>query len=232
MRLNELKGIKSYEHSTGEQLMMRLAANGVFKKKLGRGVFGYAFEISNNEVLKVWADDPGYEAYLEYCQKHSNNPYLLKIHGKVREFKMKNSNDHDQVEDMKFVRIEKLEIPKSLKPFGYNQSDYQKSQKFFVALQSYVMDNHDHPSTKRDIEDITQYLKKFGLDEKRSSPKFEKFLKEALNILDDLYNKVGLDLDLHLSNFGMRGEQIVFLDPAVDNDGIPMKLDYILKSKD
>ena len=224
MRLNELKGIKSYQHATGEQLMMRLVANGVFKKKLGRGVYGYAFEISNDEVLKVWADDPGYETYLEYCQKHKDNPYLLKVLSKVRKFKMKNSNDHDYVEDMKFVRIEKLEIPKSLKPFGYHMSSFQDSQKFLAALQKYITAGKDYLPHK-------ELLAVFKLEERRSSPEFEEFLKQAFEILGDLYDQ-GLDLDIHLSNFGLRGKQIVFLDPATQNDGMPMKLDYILKSKE
>lgn len=205
MKLYELKGIKSYQYATGDQLMMRLKANGVFTKALGKGSYAIAIELSNGEVLKVWAKDEAYEKYIEYCIKNKSNKYLLKTYGKIQEFVMKNSHT-DNTENMKFIRIEKLEIPQSLKPFGYTMSDKDECEDFLYRFGNYT--THSAP-----IGDDT--YNRFRLDSEKGSTKFLEFVNAAYKIAHDL-RKLKLDIDFSLANFGFRGDQVVFMDPVSD----------------
>ena len=223
MRLNELKGIKSYEHATGRQLMMRLTANGVFKKPLGRGNFAIAFELSNGEVLKTWANDEAYEKYLSYVEKHKSNPFLIKPQGKVQTYKMKHQTEGTP-QEMKYVRLEKVTIPNSLKPFGYQHSDSNFAERFLDRLIKVI----GKYGTRDECPSDGELFDELGLDEKKSSDKFMKFIDAAFEIGNDLIG-MGLHLDIGLGNFGLRGEQIVFLDPVTGSEEKSIKLNDVMK---
>jgi hypothetical protein len=204
MLLTELKGVKSLQKYNAEQLLRDLMSKGVFKKPLGKGSYAIAIELSGGDVLKVWQKDEAYEKYIEYCMNHKSDPYLVKTFGKIQKFGMKNSHD-DSNEAMKFLRIEKLEIPLSLRHFGYKEFDKTRSEKILTGLE--IMSKHPCPNT---AEEIYKFL---NLDEKRGSDKFIEFVRKAFQIGKDI-RAMGLNGDFALSNFGFRGEQIVFMDPA------------------
>jgi hypothetical protein len=207
-----------------EQIMDRLEAAGALKK-LGRGAFGLAFELPNGDVLKVWADDNAYEQYIKYAMKNKSNPYLIRVLGKVHEFKIKNSNDAEFDERIKFVRIEKLTMASSLKDFGYDEPNENKSHNFFQGVQSYINLEDTHETDGKKLLEILR------LDEEKSTPRFEKFLGELIKILGDLnYRKTGHDLDLAVNNFGLRGNQIVLIDPIRARSAYPIR--HVLKYQD
>lgn len=224
MKLDELKGIKSYQYATGRQLMMRLTSNGVFKKALGRGNFAIAFELSNGEVLKTWSKDEAYEKYLEYASKHHSNPYVVRTLGKIQTYKMKHATE-DSPQEMKYVRLEKLEIPTSLKPFGYNSSSYDAAE----SILDRVIDAIYKYKTLDNRPDFPELFKELSISETRASDKFKEFLDAAFQIGGDLL-KMGLHLDIGLGNFGLRGDQVVFLDPVTSAPEKSIKLDTVLKT--
>jgi hypothetical protein len=227
MKLFELSGIKDYAKMSGGLLIKMLIRKGVIKKTLGKGTYGMAFELSSGEVLKVWANDGGFEEYIKYCSKNQSNPYLIKVHGKVTAFEMK-SAEISYPQGMKFVRVEQLEIPMSLKQFGYGQADKNKSEQFLQRFMDYII----HEGNDGELLEGEARLKHFGLDPKKSSDKFEKFLDAATEICMELRHTLGLELDLSLGNFGMRGEQPVFLDPVIDAFGVgdepPLEINKVL----
>lgn len=118
MRINELTGVQrikqspvgvaarsisvdSKYHPTREQAWQRF----VFEleelgfEKLGRGSYGVAFEKPGYPwIFKVFHNDPGYLAYLNFARNHQNLPAVPKIKGKFIRIS----------DDTYAVRIEKL----------------------------------------------------------------------------------------------------------------------------
>lgn len=227
MKLNELKGIKEYADKDSEAILSQLFDAGVFKKELGRGGFGIAFELKNGEVLKVWAEDQAYEKYITYCSANQSNPFLVRTLGKVKKFKMKYEEyDEDEVQEMKFIRIEKLDEADNLTDFGYPQPDRKKSQSFLYDIASVVLEEfEDVPEPGTD-----EFLTWAGLDPKKATPKFKKFIEVAIEVFRHLRNDLGLELDLKMNNFAKRGDQIVFLDPVIDEffDVEPIEIEKVL----
>lgn len=204
MLLTELLGVKSLQKFNAEEILRNLMSKGVFKKALGKGSYAIAIELTGGDVLKVWQKDEAYEKYIEYCMKHKSDPYLVKTFGKIQNFGMKNSHDESN-EAMKFLRIEKLEIPLSLRHFGYKQTDKDKSEKILQGIE--IMSKHPCPETAEEI------YKLLNLEEKRGSDKFIEFVRKAFE-MGKAIRAMHLNPDFSLGNFGFRGEQIVFLDPA------------------
>jgi hypothetical protein len=218
MKLFELSGIKSYKGMSGNLIMKMLERTGVLKKLLGKGTYGMAFELGSGEVLKVWAKDPAYESWIDYCTKHQNNPYVLKVQGKVHDFQIKRASSGTPV-NMKFVRVEKLDEPKSMKDFGYDDASEWRLKDFLTQATVYMY--------KELPIDDAGLIKKFKLDEKKSSPEFIKFVRELSVISLDLAKNTKIALDYHKNNFGMRGNQVVLLDP-ISSDEQPTPINSVL----
>jgi len=221
MKLFELSGIKKYASMSGTLIMKMLEKEGVFKKLLGKGVYGYAFELSDSEVLKIWVDDKAYEEYIAYCIKHQDNPYLLKVHGKIQHFQMRHALT-GKPQDMKFIRVEHLKMPKSLIDFGYEDSSEIIEHRIFGRMSNYKF------LKKQSVPEMLEFI---GADVKKSTPKFIDFLENCVEVGRELF-KHELSPDFHIGNFGMRGTQIVFIDPVVDAMSFkgPTKIDDVLKA--
>jgi len=226
MKLFELTGIKNYKDMPGNLIMKMLDRIGFFKDTLGRGSFGYAFEISNGDVLKVWHRDEAYEKFIEYCIANKSNPYLLKVKGKVQSFEIRHAANRKPI-DMKFVRIEKVNPLKSLKPLGYDDKDSSKTlDEFFWQFQKLIYKRNFDLLEKADTEMYeTLYLKK-----QRGSPEFEKILRDIAELMKT-FQEMGLKTDVHSGNFGLRGNQLVLIDPVLTyQDEKTVPIDDVLQA--
>lgn len=213
MKLFELKGIKAFKDLNGYELLDLLDKKGVFKKKLGKGAYAYAFELHGGDVLKVWVNDPAFQHYIEYCEKHKNDPWLLKIKGKVQKFKIKDTTTGEPRE-CRFVRIEKLEMPTSMKDFGYDSDNKDDLE---IVLEN--MNEWLYLLVKGKIN-MDEFYEKSFIKKEKVTPKFEEFLKEAIRIYKDNAIDTGVrHPDYKKENFGLRGKQIVFLDPYAQSYG-------------
>lgn len=235
MKLFEIKGTKSLEWSDADELIKKLMDQGFFKKKLGRGMYGIAFELSKGDVLKCWISDKAYENFIEYCAKNKSNPYLIKPLGQVRRFPIQYKDQEHGWEEAaraRFVRLEKLDPVKSLHDFGYKDSSKEKVEKFCNSLQ-YIAINQGMEDIP-EIDGSDEMLKWIGLDPTKSTPLFKKNIVEIGKVIVYIRHETDIgELDLHPGNFGMRGKQIVLMDPVKDefSDGELIKLDSVLKKE-
>jgi hypothetical protein len=235
MKLIEIKGTKSLEYTDANELVKKLLDQGFFKKKLGRGMYGIAFELPKGDVLKCWVSDHAYESFIEYCAKNKSNPYLIKPLGQIRRFPIfyhDEEYDSNEAAKAKFVRLEKLTPIKSLEDFGYNDSSKSKAEKFLDSLQYIAI--HQGMEDIPEIDGSDGMLKWVGLDPTKSTPQFQKNIIEIGKVIVHIRHETDMgELDLQLGNFGMRGKQIVLMDPVKDEfgDGDLIKLDSVLKKE-
>lgn len=210
MKLFELTGIKSLAVQTPEDIIDALLEKGFFKKFLGSGVYGAGFLLPNNTVLKVWAADPAFEQYVDYCVEHRGNPYLLKVLGKRRKFKT-------QGHEFNFVRTELLTPITTTAELGYDDGKTTLGSILGVIDHNVVYEGYDDTAMKLDGSD--ESINHMYLDPEKASKKFRDFIKECFPILYYLRHNLGLELDLNKGNIGLRGDQIVLLDPVIDAFG-------------
>jgi hypothetical protein len=59
-------------------------------------------------VYRIWTIDPGYDQWLDYAQKHSGNPHVMRVLGKLRTVKAR-MKGLPLGTHVKFVKLEKLE---------------------------------------------------------------------------------------------------------------------------
>lgn len=222
MRLNELAGVKSLASKTPDDIIKALLEKGVFKKFLGQGVYGIAFQLSNDKVLKVWAGDPAFEGYVKYCAEHSKNPYLLKVFGKPRKLKTTlvdrdDEDDKGSLIELNFVRTELLQPITSSSQLGYDDSSKKVASILSNINFNVVYEGYSDDAQILDGSDDS--LKHMGLDPTKSTEKFRSFIKNVYPILHHFRHVAGFELDLQVANIGLRGNQIVLLDPIVDAFG-------------
>lgn len=238
MKLFELVGQKKLWGTDAETLIRTLMDKGAFKKVLGAGAFGIAFELPNGTVLKCWGDDAGFEEWIQYCLKHKSNPYLPKFLGKIGMFSV-TGHGHEFPTGIKYIRMEKLEKAKSLKDFGYDGEFFSEKRalhRFFSNLQDGITQEYG-PEIPYPKKLNKKFYELSGLEIEKVTPKFEQFIKMVEKIMREIRTKGKgySDPDLALRNFAMRGDQPVLLDPLNDVGSgrhVVRLTDYIKNPKD
>jgi hypothetical protein len=138
MRLSELKGYRSeplYDILSNSlnitEFIENLKQSGYKKYLIGEGFYAGVFSRpTDNYVIKIFENDPGYEKFIKYVLSNRDNPHVPKIKSKPIRFLKK----------YKILRIEKLqkldknneqqmEIYKSIVNYI---SDYGKDYKYAV----------------------------------------------------------------------------------------------------
>lgn len=222
MKLQEIKGTKSLKFTDADELVQKLIDQGFFKKKLGRGMYGIAFELQNGDVLKCWASDPAYEKFIEYCAAHKSNPYLIKPKGKMRRIPLSyvdQEYDSEEAAFFRFIRLEKLEPVSSLKDFGYPDGSQDRAERFLNSFQNTaIYQGYDEEVPPLDGKD--EMFKYLGLDPAKVTTEFRKNILEIAKLVIHFRHETDFgELDLQLGNFGMRGSQVVIMDPVKDEFG-------------
>lgn len=162
--------------------------------RLAGGNFSDVFQhpTRSNMVVKVFADDPGFEKYLEWAQKNQSNPYVPKIETVVfknqKDSVFKNKYYKGRSFTYTFVFMEKLaplnwmpmkEWLESLPRVNPNLSIHFEDLNFKVIWQNI----HDD-TTDSNLKTFAQFL--------LSWPRH---------------------LDMKEANVMLRGKQVVFIDP-------------------
>lgn len=208
--LDELIGVKKYQHLTAKQIMKKMEDE-LGLKKLGHGAFGIVLQSPDpNWVYKVIEKDPAYEEYIDFITENPNNHYP-KI---KRVKKMTSFFKRYQLQEDKFtvIVIEKLEpIPK-------------EKQKFIVDL------------ANEDVDDIPEYTPDGDTNDSRFT--LEEIMSHnwgewtAENLWGAYYAALTLRrselrrdsetyIDLHAGNIMQRKDgTIVIIDPIASYKGI------------
>lgn len=159
-------------------------------KRLGSGVFGTAYDVGGDEIIKVFTYDSAYLYYLNKISKLEGNSFIPKIN-----FVLK-ITDGDETRYM--VSMEKLKEFHSLKKKSPERKTFLKFQKYVV---DYVERMIDIP---KDL-----YLETCPKD-----------LKNVISIIDSAVNRNNsFGFDLHVGNIMVRANgDFVITDPIVGDD--------------
>jgi hypothetical protein len=109
MLLNELVGVRKFFDLSLDELIFAFVKHSGYKN-LGKGFFAYVFKNPKkpDEVIKFWVNDPAYEKFVSYAEKHQDNPCLPKLKGKIKTI----SSFHKRLvgfpEKIKYIRMELL----------------------------------------------------------------------------------------------------------------------------
>lgn len=198
MKLTELLAAKSLQKLTPDELLQKLKSSGFFKRELGRGKRGIAFELRDGTVLKAWVNDPGYEEWIKYCATHSSK-YHVKVLSKVKEFKTDSQT-------FKYVRLEKLQKSKN----GWAAAEIKDLNGFSEDLCGFL--NSTYPPYAKALKVLRDELQ---TDD--PNLKLLELTQTIINIANAMRGE-GFKLDLHLNNFGMRQDQPVIIDPLHADD--------------
>jgi hypothetical protein len=190
-----LKGVKHLHNLTWPEIINHIKEHfGIVL--LGSGAYGQVFSHPSwNYVIKIYESDPGYDRFLKFCSS-ANSPHLPKV---LRAPKVIHQFHTRLPEAGSKLNVVKLEI---LQPLSSN----------FTALLSQVRGTH---SNKKMAHLYMQFKsnQRDGLYMQISS-KYN--LDDVFTILSQIEGQMSGDhefLDIHDSNFMMRGETVVIADP-------------------
>ncbi len=179
------------------QYVQSLKEKGILS--LGKGMSATVFNhptMPNVVVKMIVADDPYYLKYVNFCKKNPNNPWLPRILGGpevrtlVSKSKVRNKADSPLKRKVIFLFLEKLRPA--------NRNDTKAACEYAASL----------------LENNVRY---YGFDE--FSPGDWQLLskqtkdRDFATLASFLYTFDNY-LDLHSTNFMMRGAQLVFNDPV------------------
>lgn len=232
MKLFELVGIKKFDGLTRNEILKLATADGKFGS-LGSGIASHVVEYNGN-AYKFWFVDDGYEAYVKLARS-SNNPYYPKFLSDVKTIKADFIKKHKSAPDViKYVKMEKLKVqPESSTITGqikigdgltidlsrafyfarYIIEPYSvkiiNNKNWLARCLLYAAQNPDkHPSGGMDAGEDEVSINLFNTTGKQ--------LVEALIEITELGKSIGQVLDTNKNeNFGLRGNQFVFLDPFI-----------------
>ena len=175
-------------------------------KQLGRGGYGYAFEIPGNKVMKVTADVSEYINALEL--KGRNNKHIVNVYD-VYEIA-------EPYIDVYVIISEKLKQDKSIQSgmndiYGWFHDVKERSGFPWEYVSDFVNDIMDD-GVKKYSKVINQMLKDIN-------PKSNDFSKQLINVLMDA-SKNNINIDFHDENFGYKSNgNLALLDLGIGKDG-------------
>lgn len=151
-RLDELVGVKKYTNQNSDLALLRDALKKQGHTILGAGSFGLTVEHANGYVVKFYTnDDVCYDAFVDYCRQHSDNPHLPR-------FKTKNIKFADKYFTM--IRLEMLNNIKFKNPDIWNlnsiirELDFESGKYTRPAKHSFDVDLHAVIENLKDEENV------------------------------------------------------------------------------
>jgi hypothetical protein len=163
------------------RLLSRLGYN-----EIGSGLFGQVYsKDKSKKVIKVYQHDPAYDAFLKKIIK-KKNPFFPKIY-KVKRYIFEGHK-------VTIVLMEKLSSYGCM-PSGRRENIVRKFSK-------YIDEDEVWGFRAGDFNPLIENYRPSNRN---------KFLNEAIEILNDLCDE--FVLDLHPGNLMMRKSQLVFIDP-------------------
>jgi hypothetical protein len=235
MKIFELIGVKKFQGKTRKDVEQHAEKEGKYKI-LGAGYAGTAVEYKGM-VYKFWSSDPPYEEFVKYALANQNNPFLPKFFSK----KINNlpagflDTHEDHPETIKWIKMEKLQQRRIF----FKVTESGKTLRMKEIMRVAVRSQDAAPAlgwTQR------EYIEKGLVWDAYSaaSPKWHqldhsetplpgKLTKEAQALANTLYDltqiaqkhKIKLD-DAHDSNYMLRGEQVVLIDPFWTTESVEL----------
>lgn len=264
MRLDELAGAKKLSDMTPEQaiefLEKEFAAGRTTLRPIGAGSNGVALTNGQN-VFKFWHRDGAYERFVKFCQREQSR-FLPKFKSDVRTLPrlfstLKSFRDDDAgvLRGVKYVKMELLapfkgddsfqiwNDKKILDAIGVGRKDtdpygvlnYMGFESMFLwsgmgdTPREALVELLTHHADINDADvDLVPYMEKMNRD-----------LIEMMGVLVRMHKFMGKDdrMDYGKRNLAMRGEQVVILDPIVDDNDLALNqammdfADWRLKKK-
>lgn len=241
MRVDELTGIKHLRNLAPQQvidwLQTEFDAGRSKLRPLGRGSNGVALT-NGTDVFKFWMFDSAYESFVEFCLKNQDNPYLPKFHSKIRTLpRIFNSIEAWNYEgnpiDASKVKYVKMEMLEPFKHPGFTLFADQKirakieeeddlanyvSAKTLMECGTEFNGNYQHDLMWL-IEDLMMDIKGFDAPYLQYIKHINPEVMNFITALGSIAEELGADYEFDPGdrNLAMRGKQIVFLDPVVDD---------------
>lgn len=207
--LDELIGVKKYQHLTARQIMKKMEDE-LGLKKLGSGAFGDVIQSPDpNWVFKIVEKDPAYEEYLDHIAKNPNKhfPKIKRIKKMTSFFR----RYHVQENKFLVVVIEKLErIPEYKIDFVLELVNSTS-----VDEVPAVTPDNDYNDNRHTFEEIMQHNWE-GWKPNEIAELWEA-AQEAHGVSADL----DYFLDLHRNNVMQRADgTVVLIDPVASGEGL------------
>lgn len=210
--INSLMGVNKFHNVTWRELTTLLEYEyGI--KVVGSGSFGTVFwHPSWNFVYKIFEEDTGYMQFVEFAMRNPHNPHLPKILRAPRQIHAFHMRHQQTSPKLWAVKIEKLDDVVGEAKALLNDGRVWFATRRFVANQ---FDPNDDMSIRGHPVDSSQHLEDVF-------NKFQQFdLRGIVTTLADLADECDIspfDFDLHDQNFMMRGNDIVIIDPMVNDE--------------
>lgn len=227
MKLFELNGVKRFNDMTKGQVLNYIRANmgNGSVKVLGSGDQGAALLVGNN-VYKFWLRDSAYTDFVNYSIQQ-NNPYLPKFLSPIKQMPIFFKHTKEVADQgLCYVKMERL----SRMPSGYiiefnipkDSPDYAKLGRVRFdlvanALQYLETDDPAHSSPADMICQLMKYVSKSTYRPEHIPPVLLGIASTLMQLAPIMHNH-GHSFDLKEDNFMLRGNQIVLLDPVMNDD--------------
>jgi hypothetical protein len=226
MKLLELHGHQRYADFTLSQNLNKFIIDK--KIKVESGTFGFAIIPKDKDyVYKCWTKDAGFEAFLDYVQKHKSDKHLPKLIGSIRSIPL--FFKHNQLKDLKLKvqRVEKLDelqddqespieaVIKMVRNFKSGHEPTTADILERTKRNAFHTVNHDNEGEHKELIDE---ISKLG-----------SFVESLVDIRKALPNAFKEDF---LGNIMLRGKIPVIIDPYYDAMGDYKTASDLLNTED
>ena len=189
-----------------DDIISSLLKSKKFITEIGRG-HAIAFELKDGNVLKCWVFDPGYEFFIDYCIKHKNDPWFIKPLSKVKIFTLPGIDQTSNFNKIKCIKLEKLTSANNFSIEKYNPPANETIKSVIWMIKHSLSDGY------------MSYNEMISLYDIYPSDEFKNLLKELYNRIK-IFQEDGWSIDVKVNNMGLRGDQIVIMDPITDEFGM------------
>jgi hypothetical protein len=254
MRVDELTGIK---HLRGESpagivdwLHKEFQAGRTKLRLLGRGSNGVALT-NGTDVFKFWMFDSAYEDFVEYCLANPDNPWLPKFKSRIKTIPRVFANldvwdtEGDPIDATK-VRYVKMELLSPYKKGGFKVFTNPKIAE--------IIEEEDDLANYVSVDTLMQSGQEFSGDPRKDAKtliwimtdvrghdapyiQYAKYINPELigfcSALGDVAKKAlhgEQRFDAGGRNLAQRGDQIVILDPLVDDGDMELNERFLFIS--
>lgn len=194
MKLDELLGVKRIKDLPKSSLVRFLDEYTPYKNA-GSGHFANVFE-KDGVIYKFWIMDPAYDKFIEYVEKHKDNPHLPKFLSRRKQLTAFHRRHKDHPKKINYIKIEKLGKNSKL-PGGFLQD-----------LTWAIRETYRNGEKDREEQLIKAWERK---------PELASFIKTVFDVMDFLTKNVhDFYWDLKIDNILSRGPVPVLTDPGID----------------
>lgn len=254
MRVDELTGIKHLRDRPLSAVLnwirREFCAGRTKLRVLGRGSNAVALT-DGQTVFKFWVKDSAYEQFVEFCLKNQDNPFLPKFKSKIRylpkalngiEMWSREDGKSIDVSTVRYVKMEMLQpykgdggfwlFPPDIRRLVDEDDDIACFIDFDTLLE---FGNYFHGDYHKDVGILfNDIMRKFsGMPASLPYEKYTSelnhelmaFIKTLSKMSDSLIGEYRFDPGNR--NMALRGNQVVILDPIVNDDDLEMNARFL-----